>query len=134
MGTAGLTGIEHTSGLGCFGVAGSPAKWNERYATAAVRLLVAYGVRERRLAKLWASVYGPNHASARVLEKAGLEREAVRREGTFVDGTRVDVHCFCLLADEWDDQRDDGQCGLPDDRSVWRRHDVRTTPASPPRA
>ncbi|WP_435156498.1 GNAT family N-acetyltransferase [Haladaptatus sp. DFWS20] len=79
----------------------SPDEWGNGYATAAVELLTEYGFNDRRLEKVWASVYAHNEASARVLEKAGFEHEAVHRKEAFVNGDRVDIHYYGLLRDEW---------------------------------
>lgn len=76
-----------------------PEAWGNGYATAAVDLLVGYAFRERRAAKAVASVYETNPASARVLEKVGFDHEATLPEEAFVDGDRVDVERYGLLAE-----------------------------------
>lgn len=100
VGTASLTPFNYKSGLACVGYAITPEAWGNGYATAAVELLVEYGFTERRLAKLWASVYETTPASARVLETVGAEKEATHRQEAFVDGERVDVWYVGVLADE----------------------------------
>jgi RimJ/RimL family protein N-acetyltransferase len=51
--------------------------WGRGVATDAVRALTAHTLATRRPHRLWANVMSANAASARVLEKAGFEREAV---------------------------------------------------------
>ena len=79
-----------------------PAAWGNGHATDAVRETAVYAFSERRAAKLFATVYETNPASARVLEKAGVAEEAVLRGEAFVDGERVDMVRYGLLADEWE--------------------------------
>lgn len=79
-----------------------PDAWGNGYATAAAALAVEHAFHERRYAKVVASVYDTNPASARVLEKVGFEREGTLRAEAFIDGARVDVHRYGLLAEEHD--------------------------------
>jgi RimJ/RimL family protein N-acetyltransferase len=101
VGTVSLMGIVPKSGLACVGYAITPEEWGNGYATAAVELLRDYAFDERRIEKLWASVYETNPASGRVLEKAGFGHEATHRKEAYVEGQRVDVWYYGLLRDEW---------------------------------
>lgn len=101
----GITGIENVNtrwGTGEVGYMLEPAAWNQGFATDAVRTLAGYAFGELRLERLAADVYATNEASARVLEKAGFEHEGVQREHAVVEGERVDLHRYGLLADEFD--------------------------------
>lgn len=71
-----------------YGIA--PEHWNRGLATEIAQALVRYGFEEIEFYEVWASTDAPNVASARVLEKAGLqfERRAV------IDGS--ETHCYCL--------------------------------------
>lgn len=79
-----------------------PVAWGNGYATAAAALAVEHAFRERRYAKVVATVYETNPVSARVLEKVGFEREATLRAEAFIEGERVDVHRYGLLAAEYE--------------------------------
>lgn len=68
-----------------------PDSWGNGYATAAVECVVAYAFRELRIHKVYARVFEFNDASARVLERAGFEREAVIPDHVYLDGEYVDV-------------------------------------------
>ena len=65
--------------------------WGRGIATDAAQTLAAYGLETWKLRRLQASVFAPNLASARVLEKAGFTCEArlrnayVQRDGTVCD-------------------------------------------------
>lgn len=99
VGVIGFEATEEPWGVVELGYFLDPAAWGNGYATAAVELVTRYALRERRHAKVVAGVYETNPASARVLEKAGFEREAVLRKEAFRDGERVDLHRYALLAD-----------------------------------
>lgn len=100
VGTVGIVEIVQRWGTGEVGYMIDPAAWNQGYATDAVREAVGVAFDGLRLAKLTARVYETNPASAHVLEKAGFTEEGVRRRHAVVDGERVDVQMFGLLADE----------------------------------
>jgi RimJ/RimL family protein N-acetyltransferase len=100
VGLCSLSGFDHRSGSAELGYVVAPGAWGNGYATAAAGPLCGYAFEERRLAKVAASVYETNPASARVLEKAGFEREARLRGDAFVGGERVDVLLFGRLRDE----------------------------------
>lgn len=79
----------------------APAHQGNGYATAAVKLLVAYLFDQRRLHKVNARVLTFNEGSRRVLERVGFEPEGCRREDFYVDGEYVDADLYGLVADEW---------------------------------
>lgn len=80
----------------------APEQWDNGYATEAVELACGYVFRERRLNRVYATVYETNPASARVLEKVGFEQEGTLRKHAFVDGEYVDVLQYGLLAEEFE--------------------------------
>lgn len=100
VGTVGLSGIEPNWGIGEVGYYVDPDAQGRGYATEAVGLLVAYAFEQRRLAKLYANSLARNEASCRVLEKNGFREEGRFREHAYVDGERVDVLRYGLLADD----------------------------------
>lgn len=80
----------------------APEAWGNGYATDALRELCGHAFEGQRLAKVSAKAYETNEASRRVLEKAGFTEEGVLREEAFVQGERVDVHRYGLLAGEFE--------------------------------
>lgn len=62
-----------------FGYVLGQAYWGKGYASEALRFLVIWSMAEPRLRRAWAYCAVENAASARVMEKAGLEREGVLR-------------------------------------------------------
>ncbi|MFO0594700.1 MAG: GNAT family N-acetyltransferase [Myxococcaceae bacterium] len=63
----------------------------------AVGVLCDYAFTHEWLARLYASVFAWNPASARVLEKNGFHREAVVRQSVFKDGQLIDAWLYARL-------------------------------------
>lgn len=81
----------------------TPAEQGNGYGSEACELVVGYGFDQLRLAKITAEAYAFNDASRALLESVGFTHEATLREQAFVDGERVDLTIYGLLAEEWDD-------------------------------
>jgi RimJ/RimL family protein N-acetyltransferase len=77
--------------------------WGRGIASDAARTLARHALRERGLRRLEASVFVPNVASARVLEKAGFRLEG-RLRASYVDrdGTVCDALLYARLAGDPD--------------------------------
>ncbi|MFJ5589553.1 GNAT family N-acetyltransferase [Streptomyces noursei] len=71
------------------------------YATEASRALLALGFEELGLHRIQAELDGRNTASARLLERLGMRREAHLRENEFLDGEWADEVVYAMLAREW---------------------------------
>ena len=78
------------------------AFWGNGYATEAARALVDFGFRELALHRIWATCDPDNAASARVLEKFGMQREGRLREDTNVRGRWRDSFVYGVLEQERD--------------------------------
>jgi len=102
VGTIGLKPPNEVWGAAEIGYMIAPDEWGEGYATDAVETICRYAFDERRLNKVYATVYETNPASRRVLEKAGFTEEGVHRDEGFAEGEHVDVHRYGLLVDEWE--------------------------------
>ncbi|HEX3553087.1 MAG TPA: GNAT family N-acetyltransferase [Thermoanaerobaculia bacterium] len=73
------------------------AWWGRGFATEALRRLTGYAFESFQYERLEAWVFATNPASARVLEKAGYEREAILRRAAFKDGRFLDCHLYVRL-------------------------------------
>lgn len=80
----------------------APGRQGRGYATAAVRLLLAYGFEQRGFHRVEARVFERNEPSRAVVEKAGFTHEGRIRESEFIDGAYRDVDVYGLLADEYE--------------------------------
>jgi RimJ/RimL family protein N-acetyltransferase len=75
--------------------------WGRGIATDAVRLVTALAFsRHPDLRRLYALPFAPNAASARVLEKAGYQREALLRQSAIKDGVVQDQWVYAILRHE----------------------------------
>jgi [ribosomal protein S5]-alanine N-acetyltransferase len=74
--------------------------WGRGYATEAVRALVAYLFESLSPERIQAHTMGPNAASGRVLEKAGLRYEGTLRSALFHRGRFWDMRMYAVLRDE----------------------------------
>ena len=72
------------------------ACWGKGVATAAVRALSAYGLKELGLTRIFAVPLVSNPASLRVLEKAGYVREGVLRRSAIKEGVVVDQVLYAI--------------------------------------
>lgn len=79
----------------------TPDEQGNGYGTEACELVVGYGFDQLRLAKLTAEAYAFNEASRALLESVGFTHEATLRNQAFVNGERVDLTIYGLLAEEW---------------------------------
>lgn len=65
------------------------------------RAILAFGFTDLTLHRIWASCVADNAASARVLTKLGLRREAHLREVAHYKGRWWDEQIYAILEDEW---------------------------------
>jgi RimJ/RimL family protein N-acetyltransferase len=100
VGIVGLNGVDPNWGVAELGYYVEPDSQGHGYATEAVDLLVDYAFDQRRLAKLEADALASNEGSQAVLEKNGFVEEGRFRGHAHVDGERVDVLRYGLLAEE----------------------------------
>ena len=71
------------------------------YAAEAGRAVLAFGFDGHGLHRIYGSCDARNTASARLMERLGMRREATLRETEFVKGTWCDELIYAILADEW---------------------------------
>lgn len=71
--------------------------WGRGLATAAVQAVSAYVLAHFDVCRLYAVAFGPNVASARVLEKAGFALEATMRKSVVKDGLMLDSKLYALV-------------------------------------
>jgi ribosomal-protein-alanine N-acetyltransferase len=74
---------------------------NRGLTTEAVREAVQFGFQTLQLHRIHTSCMAENHASARVLEKAGFEREGCSRQAFFKNGLFHDLLQFGAIAEHW---------------------------------
>jgi RimJ/RimL family protein N-acetyltransferase len=87
--------------LGEVGFTLHPDHHGRGYATEAARAMVEYGFSEVGLHRIIGRLEARNTASARVLEKLGMRREALLIENEFVKGEWQSELVYAILEREW---------------------------------
>ncbi|MBB6371498.1 GNAT family N-acetyltransferase [Chryseobacterium shigense] len=71
--------------------------WNNGYITEASAALVAFGFKELQLNKIYATYFLHNPASGRIMEKIGMEKEALLKQHLKKDNEYFDVLMYSVL-------------------------------------
>ena len=79
-----------------------PDHHGQGYATEAATLLLRLGFEELGLHRIVGRCDARNAASARLMERLGMRREAHLRENEFVKGEWCDELIYAMLAGEWE--------------------------------
>ena len=74
--------------------------WGNGIMPQAVRQICKEAFRAFSLERIYAEVFAPNRASARVLEKAGFILEGVLRNSVYKNGCVLNARLFSVLKDE----------------------------------
>ena len=75
--------------------------WGRGRAAEAAGLLLQLGFGQLGLSRIWATCDVENRASARVLEKIGMQREGRLRRNLLIRGRWRDSYLYAILADDW---------------------------------
>ena len=75
--------------------------WGQGYATETAQALLEFGFNQLKLHRIFATCDPKNTASARVLEKIGMRREAYFREHKWIKGKWRDSLLYAILEHEW---------------------------------
>jgi len=75
--------------------------WGQGYATEAARELLRYGFEDLGLHRIFASHFGHNPASGRILAKLGMSYEGCQREHLLKWDQFVDSELYGILRQEW---------------------------------
>lgn len=102
VGNVGLRDVNDQWGTAEVGFWMTPDEQGNGYGREACELVVGYGFDQLRLAKITAEAYASNEASRALLESVGFTREGTLREQAYLDGERVDLLVYGLLAEEFD--------------------------------
>ena len=100
-GSVSLTWIDSEHRQGEIGFILDPAQHGNGYATEAARGLLRVAFEELGLHRIYGRLDARNTASARVLERLGMRREAHLVENEYVKGEWTDEVVYALLAREW---------------------------------
>ena len=102
IGDFSLQRVSREHGQGEIGFIVHPDHHGHGYATEAAALLLRLGFEELGLHRIVGRCDARNTASARLMERLGMRREAHLRENEFVKGEWCDELIYAMLASEWE--------------------------------
>jgi RimJ/RimL family protein N-acetyltransferase len=79
----------------------APLYWGQGYATEAAQKMLNFGFEHLNLHRVWASCLVENKASARVLEKLGMQQEGRIRQNRWMKNRYWDTFIYGILKREW---------------------------------
>lgn len=100
IGACGITIISTERLQAAMGYAYRRDIWGRGYATEAARALIAFGFERLGMHRICAYCDVDNIASARVLEKAGMQREGLLRQHMLMHGQWRDFYLYAILEDD----------------------------------
>jgi len=77
-----------------------PSQWGNGYGTEAAKTLIKFGFEDLQLHKIEAGVATENKKSIKVLEKAGMIREGLRRKILPIRGEWKDNYHYAIVEDD----------------------------------
>jgi ribosomal-protein-alanine N-acetyltransferase len=101
IGSCGVRVNDRARREGNIGYELNPEYWGRGYATEAAWAMLSYGFDHLGLHRIWAELNAENAASAHVLEKLGMQREAHFREQDYFKGRWWDGQVYAILDREW---------------------------------
>jgi ribosomal-protein-alanine N-acetyltransferase len=78
-----------------------PANWGDGFATESLNRMLTFAFGELNLHRVEAGCATENIASARVLEKAGMEREGKKRKILPIRGEWADAYSYAILEEDF---------------------------------
>lgn len=73
--------------------------WNKGYVTEAAKAIVDFGFKELGINKIFATHFPHNPASGRIMEKIGMEQEAILKQHIKKDGEYHDLTMYSIFND-----------------------------------
>ncbi|WP_341735731.1 GNAT family protein [Microcoleus sp. CAWBG640] len=101
IGTCGYVEWSMNHSRAQIGYALSRKYWNQGYMSEAVSAIIDFGFREMSLNKIEARCAQKNIASARVMEKVGMQLEGILRQQLFVKDQYWDLKIYSILRDDF---------------------------------
>lgn len=105
IGTCGFVHWDVPNGFAEIGYAMARKHWGKGIMTEAVRRVIDFGFQSMDLARIEAVCLMDNTASARVMEKVGMQFEGILRERLRHQGTPHDIKMYSILRHEWESDR-----------------------------
>nr|WP_104909899.1 GNAT family protein [Nostoc sp. 'Lobaria pulmonaria (5183) cyanobiont'] len=87
--------------IGSIGYCLTQEFWGQGYAPEAVKAVVSFGFQQLDLHRIFANCHPENIASARVMQKIGMQQEGYLREHHWIKGEWRDSWLYAILEHEW---------------------------------
>lgn len=100
IGAAGFIKLDSDFNKGEIGYTFGRKYWNQGYATELSKKLIEFGFNELNLRRIEGICHSENHASVRVMEKAGMVEEGVLKSYYHKNGVYMDVRIFSIINDK----------------------------------
>ena len=97
IGTCGIRIQDKTNRAGDIGYTLRKDHWGQGLGTEVAQALIQFGFSQLKLHRIWATCHVNNKASARVLEKAGMQREGMLRKNILQRGEWRDSYLYAVL-------------------------------------
>ena len=101
IGAVSLMNIDHKNKNAEIGYWLGKEYWGRKIMKEAVSLILGFGFKQLRLARIYARVIHPNAASARLLEKQGFKYEGLLRKVTLREDKWMDELRYSILKEEF---------------------------------
>lgn len=101
LGSISYKDIDHKHHRAEFGYWIGKPFWNNGYATEAIKAIIQYGFEKLDLHRIYATPFGENKASQRVLEKAGMMKEGVMKDHIYHRGEYKDFWVYGLTEEQF---------------------------------
>ncbi|MCC5641997.1 GNAT family N-acetyltransferase [Nostoc sp. CHAB 5824] len=101
IGTCRISTLDTGNRIGSIGYCFSKQFWGQGYATEAALGVIYFGFQELSLHRIFATCHPENIASARVLQKIGMQQEGYLREHHWIKGEWRDSWLYAILEHEW---------------------------------
>jgi RimJ/RimL family protein N-acetyltransferase len=83
-----------------FGYAIAKPYWGNGYTTEAAKIIIQWALKQESIYRVWAICDVENLASARVMEKAGMQKEGILRRFTIhpnISAEPRDCYCYAIV-------------------------------------
>ena len=106
IGNCGLHNLDWKN-RGCvFGIfIGDKTYWSKGYGSDAARTMVQYAFEQLGMNRVELEVYAFNPRAIRAYEKAGFQRDGIRRQALYRDGKFHDIYLMSVLREDWDKRK-----------------------------
>ncbi|MDZ8080888.1 MAG: GNAT family N-acetyltransferase [Nostoc sp. DcaGUA01] len=100
IGICRISTLDTVNKIGSIGYCFIKKFWGQGYATEAVREIISFGFQELGLHRIFATCHPANIASARVMQKNGMQQEGYLREHHWIKGEWRDSLLYAILEHE----------------------------------